>query len=75
LLAETGAIFAMPDLADYPLVAFGLLWPALVAEQTSIDEQYKWGTPAIDRQGIALILIVVVFALVLGTAALWIGLH
>jgi hypothetical protein len=40
-----------------------------------IDEQYKWGTPAIDRQGIALILMVVVFALVLGTAALWIGLH
>ena len=25
----------MPDLADYPLFAFGLLWPALVAEQTS----------------------------------------
>jgi hypothetical protein len=25
----------MPDVADYPLVAFGLLWPALVAEQTS----------------------------------------
>ena len=25
----------MPGIADYPLVAFGLLWPALVAEQTS----------------------------------------
>jgi hypothetical protein len=40
-----------------------------------IDEQYKWSTPEIDRQGIALILTVIVFALVLGTAALWIGLH
>ena len=27
--------FAMRGIADYPLVAFGLLWPALVAEQTS----------------------------------------
>jgi hypothetical protein len=25
----------MPGIGDYPLVAFGLLWPALVAEQTS----------------------------------------
>jgi hypothetical protein len=40
-----------------------------------IDEQYKWGAHTIDRQGIALILTVIVFALVLGTAALWIGLH
>jgi hypothetical protein len=40
-----------------------------------IDKQDRWSTPAIDSQGIALILVVVVFALVLGTAALWIGLH
>jgi poly(3-hydroxyalkanoate) synthetase len=25
----------MPSVADYPLIAFGLLWPAFVAEQTS----------------------------------------
>ena len=40
-----------------------------------IDERYQWGTPTIDRQGIALILVVIVLALVLGTAALWIGLR
>ena len=39
------------------------------------DEQYQWGSPAIDRQSIALVLIVVVLALVLGTAAMWIGLR
>ena len=33
------------------------------------------GRPAIDRQSIALVLIVVVLALVLGTAAVWIGLR
>ena len=39
------------------------------------DEQYQWDSPAIDRQSIALVLIVVVLALVLGTAAMWIGLR
>ena len=36
------------------------------------DEQYQWD---VDRQSIALVLIVVVLALVLGTAAVWIGLR
>ena len=40
-----------------------------------IGKQYRWSAPAIDSQGIALILVVSGLALVLGSAALWIRLH
>jgi hypothetical protein len=39
------------------------------------DQQTQWDAPAIDRQGTLLMLLVTVLALLLGTAAMWMGLR
>jgi hypothetical protein len=57
-------------------VSWGYAYPhtGLGAGQMT-ERHYRWEQPRIDRQGIALLLITAILALVLTTAVLWVGLR